>query len=152
MVTEKLLRVMGEGGGQKRMDGERKHEVISDKLGSQGKRIILAIDDAHKLRTETLESLKKVKEKGISIILAAHTQLSRKLSLSYYEEAGLRSESFAVPGIAGEVRGYLEFLLNKSGVTIDLFSDDAVNELGRIWLNTSEMALWLTLISCCNYG
>ncbi len=132
MVTEKLLRVIGEAGSQKRMDGERKHEIISDKMVSQGKRILLAIDDAHKLRIETLESLKKVKEKGISILLAAHTQLSRKLSLSYYEETGLRSESFEVPGIAGEVRGYLEFLLNKSGATAELFCEDALNELSRI--------------------
>lgn len=132
MVTEKLLRAMGETGGKKRIDGERKHEIIADKMASQGQRIVLAIDDAHKLRTDTLESLKKVKEKGISVLLAAHTQLSRKLSLSYYEEAGLRSESFEVPGIAGEVQGYLDFLLGKSGATIDLFADDALNELARI--------------------
>ncbi|MBU0992109.1 MAG: AAA family ATPase [Proteobacteria bacterium] len=132
MITEKLLRIVWDGGSQKRIDGERKHEIIADKMDSQGKRILLAIDDAHKLKAETLESLKKIKEKGISILLAAHTQLSRKLSLSYYEEAGLRSENFEVPGIAGEVHGYVEFLLKKAGGTIELFSDEALNELSRL--------------------
>jgi type II secretory pathway predicted ATPase ExeA len=132
MITEKLLRVVWDGGSSKRLDGERKYELIADKMNSHGKRVLLAIDDAHKLKAETLESLKKIKEKGISILLAAHTQLSRKLSLSYYEEAGLRSESFEVPGMAGEVHGYLEFLLNKAGGAIELFSEEALNELSRI--------------------
>lgn len=139
MITEKLLRIIGESTGHIRVDGERKHEIIADKMDAQGKRIVLAIDDGHKLGTETLESLKKIKEKGISVLLAAHTQLSRKLSLAYYEEAGLRSESFEVPGIIGEVQGYLEFLLNKSGGTIDLFSEDALNELSRLCQTTFQV-------------
>lgn len=52
-------------------------------MGAQGRRTIVVIDDAHRLRSDTLENLKTFKEKGVSILLAAHTQLAKKLDLSY---------------------------------------------------------------------
>lgn len=132
MITEKILRMIGEGGSHKRIDGEMKYELIKEKKDDFDKRIILVIDDAQGLKSETLINLKKIKEKGISILLAAHTQLARKLEMSLYEEAGLRAESFELPGIAGEVRGYLEFLLAKSGGSIESFSEAAIDELSRL--------------------
>ena len=131
MVTGKLLRLLGEG-AKKFVDEESKYEIILDKVDEHPQKIILIVDDAQGLRADTLVSLKKVTEKGISVLLAAHTQLAKKMERSMFEEVGLRAESFDVPGIAGEARGYLEFLLKKSGGKIGLFSEEAIDELSRL--------------------
>lgn len=131
MITDKLLRVLGEG-PKKFSDGESKYEILKDKVREHPQRMVLVIDDAQRLCSDTLIALKKTTEKGISILLSAHTQLARKMERSMFEEVGLRAESFEVPGIVGEVRGYLEFLLKKSGGNIDQFSEDAIDELSRL--------------------
>ncbi|MBF0232945.1 MAG: AAA family ATPase [Desulfamplus sp.] len=131
MVTEKLLRVIGEG-AKKYKDGESKYEAIIEKIGSHPQRIVLMIDDAQNLKPKTLTVLKKITEKGISIVLSAHTQFAKKIERSMYEEVGLRLESFEVPGIIGSVRNYLEFLLEKSGGNIGIFSEEAIDDLSRL--------------------
>ena len=130
MITNKLLRMIGEP-PKRTADQETRYEILQDKL-KERPRMLLVIDDAHKLKSDTLIELKKTNEKGVSILLAAHTQLARKLKLAMYEEIGLRAETFEVPGIVGEGRGYLEFLLEKSGGYIDQFSEEAVDELSRL--------------------
>ena len=51
---------------------------------------------------------------------------------SMFEEVGLRAQCFEVPGIAGEVRGYLGFLLEKSGGKLEIFSEEAIADLSRL--------------------
>jgi type II secretory pathway predicted ATPase ExeA len=130
MITNKLLRMIGDP-PKRSVDQETRYEILQDKLKDRP-RMLLVIDDAHKLKSDTLIELKKTNENGVSILLAAHTQLARKLHLAMYEEIGLRAEIFEAPGIIGEGRGYLEFLMNKSGGRIDQFSEDAVDELSRL--------------------
>lgn len=130
MITNKLLRMIGDP-PKRTADQETRYEILHDKLKDRS-RMLLVIDDAHKLKSDTLIELKKTNEKGVSILLAAHTQLARKLKLAMYEEIGLRAETFEVPGIVGEGRGYLEFLMEKSGGHIDQFSEESVDELSRL--------------------
>lgn len=131
MITEKLLRLIGES-PRKSFGGEIRYEILKDKIEKQHQRIILVIDDAQGLRSSTLISLKKASEKGISVMLAAHTRLATKMKRSMFEEVGLRTEIFELPGIIGEVRGYLEFLLEKSSGNMEQFSEEAIDELSRL--------------------
>lgn len=130
MITNKLLRMIGES-PKRTADQEARYEILHDRLKERIK-MLLVIDDAHKLKSETLIELKKINEKGISILLAAHTQFARKLQLAMYEEIGLRAEIFEAPGIVGEGRGYLKFLMENSRGHIDQFSEESVDELSRL--------------------
>jgi type II secretory pathway predicted ATPase ExeA len=130
MITNKLLRMIGDP-PKRTADQETRYEILHDKLKDRS-RMLLVIDDAHKLKSDTLIELKKTNEKGVSILLAAHTQLARKLKMAMYEEIGLRAETFEMPGIVGEGRGYLEFIMEKSGGHINQFSEESVDELSRL--------------------
>lgn len=137
MITNKLLRMIGEV-PKRSADQESRYEMLQEKL-KERLRMLLVIDDAHKLKSDTLIELKKTNEKGVSILLAAHTQLAKKLQLAMYEEIGLRAETFEVPGIAGEGRGYLEFLMQKSGGHIEQFSEESIDELSRLCRTPRQM-------------
>ena len=146
MITDKLLRMMGEAPRRSR-NSELTGEILKEKVAESGRRVLLVIDDAQRLRAKVLEALKNLMEKGISVLLAAHTQLARKLDLAMYEEIGLRTETFEVPGVVGDVAGYLEFLLKKSGGSIDSFSSEAVDEMSRLCKTPRQVRklAWLAL-------
>lgn len=78
MIINKLLRMTG---CAKRSCADQ--EIMARRL--RERKILLVINDAHKLKDKTLFSLKRIYEIGVSILLVAHSELGNKLQSSMYE-------------------------------------------------------------------
>ncbi len=109
------------------------------------KPIVLIVDEAHDLRQDTLTCLKRLIEtaasgKGkLSVLLAGHPKLRRDLRSPTMEEIGYRTTVFALEGVTGSQREYIEWALRTcaaEGVAVDDILDPAAVDLLAARLRT----------------
>lgn len=135
--------------------GERRERELRE-LVRKGKRpIALFVDEAHDLNGHTLTGLKRlmeVVEDGdgrLSVILSGHPKLRNDLRKPTMEEIGYRTDIFALDGIAGSQREYIDWLLNAcTGGKVDphsMLTEDAIDALATKLRTPLQIQLHLTL-------
>lgn len=98
-------------------DRERRDRTLRDVICSRRRPVVLIIDEAHDLHTQTLVQLKRLVELvevsgGIlSVVLAGHPKLKNELSRAAMEEIGSRTTRIQFEGIKGHQQAYIEWLL-----------------------------------------
>lgn len=103
-----------------------------------GKRVVLVIDEAHLLHTNTLKSLKRIYELGhgfkrlLAIILIGQMPLKARLDAANIEEVSRRCLVCEVGALGSELRGYLEWKFARAGGSLArVMTDDAAKLMGK---------------------
>ena len=79
-ITKKLMRITGCSSKPSYINQEMMPRRLKER------KILLVINNAHRLRDDTLFGLKKIYEIGASILLLSHPELAKKLQSAMYEE------------------------------------------------------------------
>lgn len=137
-IEEALIRGIGERTGTNeamRQSGPVRLHQLRRILGkfSITHEVVLILEDGHKIPTQTLINLKRLREltyefqeRLLSVVILAQTAMRGRLR--EIREVDLRSQIFEMQGLdKAEVRGYLECRLAGTGVALDsLFTGEAL--------------------------
>lgn len=113
---------------------ERRERKLLELIEKCHKPVVLIVDDAHDLHSQTLVGLKRlielVQDRGrvLAILLAGHPKLKNDLRRPNLEEIGARATPFTLEGIKGHQLPYIQWLLSEcSEQPLDcLVHEDAV--------------------------
>jgi type II secretory pathway predicted ATPase ExeA len=111
LSTDKEIKIPGQG--------EKRERELRDLIRKGKKPVALFVDEAHDLHYSTLTGLKRlmeVVEDGggtLSVVLAGHPKLKNDLRRPTMEEIGYRATVFALEGIVGNQREYIEWLVSE---------------------------------------
>ena len=134
--------------------GERRERELQE-LVKKGKRpVALFVDEAHDINGNTLTGLKRlieVVEDGggrLSVVLAGHPKLRNDLRRPTMEEIGYRTDIFALDGIVGSQREYIQWLLGASAGKTDpetIMTAEAIDLLATKLRTPLQIQLHLSL-------
>ena len=136
---------------------ELRDRALADLVRKRRKPIVLIVDEAHDLRQDTLTSLKRLIETAadgegkLSVLLAGHPKLRRDLRSPTMDEIGYCTTLFALKGVTGSQREYIEWALRAcatEGGGVDDIVDPAAVDLLAARLRTplqNEQHLTLAL-------
>ena len=134
--------------------GERRERELQE-LVKKGKRpVALFVDEAHDINGNTLTGLKRlieVVEDGggkLSVVLAGHPKLRNDLRRPTMEEIGYRTDIFALDGIVGSQREYIQWLLGASAGKTDpesIMTAEAIDLLATKLRTPLQVQLHLSL-------
>lgn len=119
LITALFLDISGDPEMKIPSQPERRERMLQDQIRAARKPVVLFIDEAHDLRGNTLNGLKRLMEMiadgdGIlSVVLAGHPQLHNDLRRATMEEVGDRTTKFEFNSIADERREFLAWLLGE---------------------------------------
>lgn len=132
----------------------REHRLL-ELFKKNGKPVVLIVDDAHAIHTNTLKSLKQLMElvrdndQTLSVILSGHPKLGNDLKRPVMEEIGGRAVTFEMKGIAGKQHEYIHWLLEeclKDGTSPDkIIEPEAVNFLSQKLATPLQIHYYLSL-------
>ncbi|MEL6128880.1 MAG: AAA family ATPase [Cyanobacteria bacterium J06628_4] len=113
---------------------ERRERKLLELVEKCRKPVVLIVDDAHDLHSQTLVGLKRlielVQDRGrvLAILLAGHPKLKNDLRRPNLEEIGARAITFTLEGIKGHQLQYVQWLLSQCSEQPldDLVNEDAV--------------------------
>ena len=128
-VVNALFMDFGEKPDRDRESRDRKLLQLIEKCPRQ---VVFFIDDAHKLPPPTLTGLKTLVEKKLCVVLIGHPRLGFTLARGMLEEIGMRCECVEMRGLRGEVENYLEWLVKQAGGSVDLFTEEAREEMAQL--------------------
>jgi type II secretory pathway predicted ATPase ExeA len=128
-VVNALFMDFGEKPDRDRESRDRKLLQLIEKCPRQ---VVFFIDDAHKLPPPTLTGLKTLVEKKLCVVLIGHPRLGFTLARGMLEEIGMRCECVEMRGLTGEVENYLEWLVKQAGGSVDLFTEEAREEMAQL--------------------
>lgn len=135
--------------------GEKRERELRELIRSRKKPVVLFVDEAHDLHSQTLTGLKRlielVEDDGgiLSILLAGHPKLKNDLRRPTMEEIGYRTAIFSLDSIAGEQRKYIEWLLSEcaqEGTLVEeLVTTEAIDLLAARLRTPLQIELHLSL-------
>ena len=136
------------------MKAEKKERKLIELLNKHKKNLVLLIDDAHELNTQTLIGLKKIRELDkdtegkITFILVGQPKLSNELNHPKNEEIGARSHMFAISSVLENKAKYCEWII-KQAVSEnikpkDILNQDAIELLGESLLTPLQVIKYLS--------
>ena len=135
--------------------GEKRERELRELIRSRKKPVVLFVDEAHDLHSQTLTGLKRlielVEDDGglLSILLAGHPKLKNDLRRPTMEEIGYRTTIFSLDSIAGEQRQYIEWLLSECAVegtlVEELVTTEAIDLLAARLRTPLQIELHLSL-------
>jgi type II secretory pathway predicted ATPase ExeA len=117
------------------------------------KPVVLVVDDAHDLHSQTLRGLKQLIEKThrrggrLSVVLAGHPKLANERKRPAQEEIGARTTLFTLEGIKGPQRRYVTWLLEQcaAGVDpLDILMPEALELLAERLMTPLQIEYYLT--------
>ncbi|MCP3944992.1 MAG: AAA family ATPase [Desulfobacteraceae bacterium] len=133
---------------------EKRIRKLQKIIRNKNKPVVLFIDEAHDLHSNTLKGLKRLFETVnmdggcLSILLAGHPKLKNDLERPVFEEIGSRADVFTMEGIGSNKREYIEWIINrctKAGVKIDsILTDEAIDLLADKLLTPLQVGHYLT--------
>jgi type II secretory pathway predicted ATPase ExeA len=129
LIVHALFMDFGEKPDRDRESRDRKLFQLIEK---SPRPVVLFIDDAHRLQAQTLAGLKGLVEKQLGVVLVGHPRLGFKLARGLMEEIGLRCEHLEMQGLEGGVEPYLAWLLAQAGGSVELFTEEAREEMALI--------------------
>ena len=119
------------------------------------KPVVLFIDDAHGLHSQTLVRLKRLVELircdggTLSVVLVGHPKLKNDLRRPSLEEIGARTTIFSLEGIRGCQRDYIEWVLKEAtghqSQPTELLSEEALVFLAERLSTPLQIEQYLTL-------
>lgn len=135
--------------------GEKRERELRELIRSRKKPVVLFVDEAHDLHSQTLTGLKRlielVEDDGgiLSILLAGHPKLKNDLRRPTMEEIGYRTAIFSLDSIAGEQRKYIEWLLSECAqegtLAEELVTTEAIDLLAARLRTPLQIELHLSL-------
>lgn len=133
LSTDKELRIPAQA--------EKRERALRELIQKRKKPVVLFIDDAHDLHPKTLVRLKRLVEmvKGggglLSVVLVGHPKLKNELRRSTMEEIGDRAVVFSLESTQGDLRRYIQWLLEcciKANTEVThLFEEEAIDLLAE---------------------
>jgi type II secretory pathway predicted ATPase ExeA len=139
------------------MRAEKKERKLIELLNKYKKNLVLLIDDAHELNTQTLIGLKRIRaldkdtDGKVTFVLVGQPKLSNDLNHPRMEEIGARSDIFTVSSILENNTKYCEWIIKKSTEENikhkDILNQDAIELLGESLVTPLQVIkyLWLSL-------
>lgn len=139
------------------LKAEKKERKLIELLNKNKKNLVLLIDDAHELNTQTLIGLKRIKELDkdtggkITFILVGQPKLSNELNHPKMEEIGARSDIFTINSILDNNAKYCEWIIkqaiSENAKHKEIINQDAIELLGNSLLTPLQVIkyLWLAL-------
>ena len=134
---------------------EKRERMLLALIQKRRKPVALFVDDAHGLHHKTLVGLKRLVELVrfdgglLSVILAGHPKLKNDLRRPTLEEIGGRTTVFALEGIQGHQREYIEWLLHQATgektQCPELLSEEALELLSQRLTTPLQIEQYLTL-------
>lgn len=134
---------------------ERRDRQLQELIVKSKKPIVMLVDEAHDLNSNTLVGLKRLVELAedvgglLSIVLAGHPKLRNDLRKDKMEEIGFRADVFPLDGIAGAQREYIEWLLRscaEDGCNLgSILAPDAIDLLASKLRTPLQVQLHLAL-------
>ena len=133
---------------------EKSERRLLDLIRQRERPMVLFVDDAHDLHTQTLRGLKlfleRVTKRGnrLAVLLAAHPKLRNDLvNHSTLEEIAARSRMFDLEGIQGDQQSYLSWLLEQCAPEVkpsDILTDEAMTLLAERLVTPLQINHYLT--------
>jgi len=132
---------------------ERRERKLLELMEKSRKPVVLIVDDAHDLHSQTLVGLKRlielVQDRGrvLAILLAGHPKLKNDLRRPNLEEIGARATTFVLEGIKGHQLPYIEWLLGECSETPwqELMDEDAIALLAEKLMTPLQIKHYLRL-------
>lgn len=132
---------------------ERRERKLLELVEKCRKPVVLIVDDAHDLHSQTLVGLKRlielVQDRGrvLAILLAGHPKLKNDLRRPNLEEIGARAITFTLEGIKGHQLQYVQWLLRQCSEQPldDLVNEDAVALLADKLMTPLQIKHYLRL-------
>jgi type II secretory pathway predicted ATPase ExeA len=132
---------------------ERRERKLLELIEKSHKPVVLIVDDAHDLHSQTLVGLKRLIElvqdrnRVLAILLAGHPKLKNDLRRPTLEEIGARATAFTLEGIRGQQLPYIQWLLQEcSGQSPEsLVHEDAVALLAEKLITPLQIKHYLRL-------
>ena len=119
------------------------------------KPVVLLVDDAHNLHSQTLVGLKSLIELvrhnqcKLSVLLAGHPKLKNDLRRPTLEEIGARADIFSLEGIRGHQKEYIEWILHQASDSerpiMDFLTEEAYQFLAESLVTPLQIEQYLTL-------
>lgn len=132
---------------------ERRERKLLELMEKSRKPVVLIVDDAHDLHSQTLVGLKRlielVQDRGrvLAILLAGHPKLKNDLRRPNLEEIGARATTFVLEGIKGHQLPYIRWLLEEcsEGSWEDLIAEGAIALLAEKLMTPLQIKHYLRL-------
>jgi len=132
---------------------ERRERKLLELMEKSRKPVVLIVDDAHDLHSQTLVGLKRlielVQDRGrvLAILLAGHPKLKNDLRRPNLEEIGARATTFVLEGIKGHQLPYIQWLLRECSESplADLMDEDALALLAEKLMTPLQIKHYLRL-------
>ncbi len=118
--------------------GERRERELQEHIRNRKKPVVLFVDEAHDLHTNTILGLKRliemIQDSGntLSVVLAGHPRLKNRMQKPTMEEIGFSTNVFSLDGAEFDRREYIDWLLTEcsdEGVTPDQILEPAAADL-----------------------
>jgi len=135
---------------------ERFSEIENFLLNSK-KRVLLIIDEAHRLKPQILDQVRsltdhEIEEHGetrklLTIVLAAQAKLRWMLKSGFFESTSWRIMEIWLDPLDRQTDNYINWVLKQSGADRQILSQEAQSEIKRITTTPGEIKalLWDTL-------
>lgn len=132
---------------------ERRERKLLELVEKCRKPVVLIVDDAHDLHSQTLVGLKRlielVQDRGrvLTILLAGHPKLKNDLRRPNLEEIGARATTFTLEGIKGHQLQYIQWLLKECSEQPleSLVDEDAITLLAEKLMTPLQIKHYLRL-------
>ena len=121
LYTALFLDLVKEKNFQAPTQPEKRERKLLEILKKNDKPVVLFIDEAHDLHSQTLISLKRLielsddKGKTFSVVIAGHPKLKNDLRRPTMEEVGARVKIFTLDSLIDNKSWYCEWLLKQCG-------------------------------------
>ncbi len=136
------------------MNAEKKERKLNELLNKHKKNLVLLIDDAHELNTQTLIGLKKIRELDkdtegrITFILVGQPKISKELNYPKNEEIVVRSHIFAIISALENKVKYSEWIIKQAASENvkpkDILNQNAIELLGESLLTPLQFIKYLS--------
>jgi type II secretory pathway predicted ATPase ExeA len=134
---------------------EKRERALLELILKRERLIVLFVDDAHDLHSQTVLGLKRlielVRRRGgrLSVVLAGHPKLKNDLRRPTLEEIGGRATVFELEGLQGHQRHYITWVLEQTAKPKvsrdDLLTDEALELLAERLVTPLQVEHYLTL-------
>jgi type II secretory pathway predicted ATPase ExeA len=121
LYTALFMDLMKEKNFQAPTQPEKRERKFLEILKKNDKPVVLFVDEAHDLHSQTLISLKRLTElvydsgRSFAVVIAGHPKLKNDLNRPSMEEVGARSQLFTLNGFMDNNIRYCEWLLRQCG-------------------------------------
>lgn len=152
LYTALFLDLVREKNFQAPTQPEKRERKFLEILKKNDKPVVLFIDEAHDLHSQTLISLKRLTElshdngKAFAVVIAGHPKLKNDLRRPAMEEVGARIQIFTLDSLIDNKVRYCEWLLKQCGKDLkvhDIIAPEALELLANSLITPLQINYYL---------